>query len=430
MLSVNKINAERKEVSQKLTKEGLRKPNVPKVIEAIALTLDLKAYVDESTTIDKQIAIMDREIKEKKLLDYKLRNDPQNVSNFLANKYSEGNFNRGVVDRYDNSEERKKHGITFDYHVYFKPDKRIKSENRGHNKFTLSDTIIDRSVGDSYTYHVPVWLDHSGDHPFYVTDYGEIVSDPKSRGLLWALRQLKNAIEGGRFQIEPEAETVLNQWGFLDNGKIIHDIKNGVMVEKYLKSFNNEDKKLNAVQYLDTMVKVDNEYEDDWWGDYDPDILTKVDDGAKDITEPDDPLVETVDVDVQPIKTMTVPPGDYKDMTIYKIAKANQIPIVTYDQLRTAAGKPLVSELYVFIEDTIYRVRLRTGSPKLRLDHLAGELASYEKRMKDQIEKGVVSMVEMSKPIQELLKSKGFTALVDGKHPNMSINGFSTATTN
>ena len=234
MLSVKKLNEERKQVNQRLTKDGLRKQNIPKIIEAVALTLDPKAYTDESSTIDKQLAVMDREIKEKKLMAYQLKTNPQNVSNFLANKYSDGNFNVGVVDRYDNSDERKKHGITFDYHVYLKPESELKvpKEKRGHNKYILSEPVHDRSTGDSYTYHIPVWMDTSGEVPFYMTDYGENLSDPNSKGLLWALGRLRSAIDSGLYRVRPEVEEILTQWGFLDNGKIVHDIKRGVIVEK------------------------------------------------------------------------------------------------------------------------------------------------------------------------------------------------------
>lgn len=297
MLNVNKINDEKKRVNQRLTKDGMRKQNVPAIIEAVALTLDPKAYQDESSTIDQQLSKMDREKREKKLMQYQLKNNPQTVSNFLVNKYSDGNFNKAGLDRYDNSEERKKLGITFDYHVYFKPEKEF-NDRRANNKYVMSETIIDRTVGDNYTYHIPVWIDTTGEVPIFMTDYGEIVNDPASRGLLWSLKQLRDAIESRSFSVPPEADDILSQWGFIKNGRIVHDLKHGFMVEKYLKSIGNEDKKENAIKYLDTMVKALAEDDDlgDWIGDGD----LNVDEPEQQIPEPEVVEEQKPEIEEQP----------------------------------------------------------------------------------------------------------------------------------
>lgn len=467
MLNVKKLNEEKQRVNQHLTKHGLKKPNIPAVIEAIALTLEPKAYSDESATIDKQLEKMKREKKEKKLLEYQLKTYPQNVSSFLVNKYSDGNFNVGSIDRYDNSDERKKHGITFDYHVYFKPEKQHDAK-RGHNKYVMSVPIVDRIVGDTYTYHIPVWLNTDGQAPFYVTDYGENVDDPNARGLLWALKELRGAIESKSLQISSQADSVLTQWGFLKNGKIIHDPKRGFMVEKYLKSIANTDKQVDAIKYLDTMIKQDQEDAESWGDDVvvtdntDDDIVTPgnpdavvsenliVSDNAGDdgsitlphgVTKTVAPSTMSIegsnknvntdsiddDVDDNEWPGLKVTPGEYKDQSLEQIAKANNIKITVYTQLPTRDSKKVQSTIEVPLPEGLYIIRLRTGTQKVNINNALNDIFRYRNSLKSQLSKGYIANASPTPRVEELLKSKGFGALLEGNSPGTIVHGFEVA---
>ena len=476
MLSVSKLNTNRARINQHNTSRGILKDKRDEIIEAVALTLAPKEYTGEEKTIDEQLSIMKREKDEKKLLEYQLKNNPQNVSTFLANKYADGNFNLAVKDRYDNSEERKKSGLTFDYHVYLPMDERYNGK-RGHNKYALSDTILDRSSGDSYTYHLPIWINSEGEIPFFVTDYGEEVDNSNSRGLKWALQQLRIAIDSGRFFLDPLSEEILSQFGFLVAGKIIHDIKGDILVEKYLKSIHPPEKKAEAVRYLDFFVKDNSTPEvekkpeaeqaptEDVVDDTFEEIRTALGKGASEVKSfeqlrtlfnKEGPSLEELRMDLEnkgvsatsldrlvaefkdeedaPIdvgdgKTVPIKPGEYKNKSVADVAKENSIPVVEYLQTKKSNNPESVRWLEIFTGDTVFKLGFRTGYRGGPLDSFNTIMRNYHKEVLSDVMNGKLTVGSVNKYLQELLEKKGFDALVTGDKPPVIVDNFSRAKT-
>lgn len=430
MLSIQKLNDEKKRVNQHLTELGIKKDSQKEIIEAVALTLQPKEFQNEEASVDKQLVLMRREKDEKKLLEYQLKTNPENVSTFLANKYSEGNFNRALTDQYDNSEERIKHGLTFEYHVYLPSDPKFDSK-RGLNRYHLSDPITDRKVGDKYVYHVPIYIDSSQDTPFFVTDYGEVVNAGKPGGLLWALKGLRNAIDTGRFQLDPAAEVELSRWGFLVDGKIVHDIKGNVMVEKYLNTLVPE-KRVEAIRYLDSSLPKTKINEQENYAT--PSKKTKKNnDKETPVLEPD---LEETPADQTPLNftdlpTVAIKPGDYAQMNVEQVAKINKIPVVEYMQVRERSDMTTRIKEVVFIltEKKLYKIGLRTGTRSVKIGDFGHYQTAYNASVMQHADKGVLILRPVPQTVQKLLTDKGFQALFSNEEPAINIRGFTVAKT-
>ena len=475
MLSIQKLKNDKQKVNQHLTERGIKKENQKAIVEAVALTLQPKEFQSEQKSVDEQLAIMKREEEEKKLLAYQLKTNPETVSTFLANKYSDGNFNKAVVDQYDNTDERIKKGLTFEYHVYLPEDKKF-DDQRGKNRYHLSRPITDHRVGDKYIYHIPVHLNSEGDVPYFETDYGEVIGNPKSRGLLWALDQLRIALDSGKFQINPEAEVELSRFGFLEDGKIVHDITGDVLVEKYLNTIAPE-KRVEAIEYLDSSLKRHSpkDIEPDKIIPATPNKSSKnVKKYKKNSTPSEKPVAPIPEVDqdttleIEPVETTTtttttttpppapvpapvaapvaapitapvavtsdptipITPGEYKGMNLEQIAKINKIPVIDYTQVKNRADSPdIIETIYVLIPNKLYRINIRTGTRTVKANSIESELKTYDQLAKKYVTQGLLTAITHSSRVASLLRDKGFSALNDGKEPPLSVSLFSPAKT-
>lgn len=515
MLSVQKLNENRDRLRQLKTKRGIQKEKRDEIIEAVALTLSPAVYEGEEKTIDKQLAIMKREKQEKKLLEYQLKNNPMTVSTFLSNKYADGNFNVALRDRYDNSEERKKLGLTFDYHVYL-PKNSSYDGNRVNTKYILSDPIEDQTTGDTYTYHVPVWIDSSGAVPIFKTDYGDEIDKPTSSSILWALSKLKTAVESRRFDLDADAYDTLKEWGFInDDGKIIHDIKNGVLVEKYLRSIIPEGRRAAAIAYLDRKIKEDvkhikeeaaannttidsslvsnlvsNDDDDDESdlvskvksdGDLvsnddsdvknDGDLVVKVDDDTPIltttraatvaqstksskkkqnnvgttttatntvipnstntfITSADDTIVADSDVDAP--KQITLPHGNYKDLSLADIARKLNLPVYTYNQTKKGNNPATINTFHLLIPSgessfIVYVIGLRTGRQGFSVNKAVPLMRQYESEVLRDVSKNKLTVTTIPGEVEVILNLKGFKSVLEGKSVSPKIMDFDLA---
>ena len=434
MLSIQKLNDEKKRVNQHLTELGIKKDNQKEIIEAVALTLQPKEFQNEKASVDEQLVLMKREKDEKKLLEYQLKTNPENVSTFLANKFSDGNFNRALSDQYDNTAERIKHGLTFEYHVYLPPDQKFDSK-RGLNRYHLSETIIDRKVGDKYVYHVPIHIDSSQDVPFFVTDYGEVVNAGKPGGLLWALKGLRDAIDSGKFQLDPAAEVELSRWGFLVDGRIVHDIKGGVMVEKYLNTLQPE-KRVEAIKYLDTSLPKTkpNEKEDYVAPPGNPSKKAKKN-NSKETPDDQTPDDQTPD-DETPLNftahpTVAIKPGDYAQMNVEQVAQINKIPVVEYMQVRDRSDMSagIKEVIFILTDKKLYKIGLRTGTRSVKISDFVHDQTTYNTSVMQHADKGVLVLRPVPQTVRKLLTDKGFQALFSNEEPSRNVRGFTVAKT-
>lgn len=256
MLTIKALNENGERHQIVVDKNGDRRivnPNQKKILGVIKSELSPVEFKSEEKAIDEQIKEMIQSTKEKKLLEWQLKTTPDKVSEFLRNKFSEGQFNIGIKDNYDNSINRKNSGITFEYHIYFDSDSALDSK-RSDMKYVISPEIISHT-GDSYFYHIPVF--RSDDGLFY-TDYDEkITADGKSAskegGLLFALNELAEARKKKLFAVSNLSYGYLADNGLVRNGKISLEIPD-LIVEKYLKKII-PDKSHESMDYIESMFK-------------------------------------------------------------------------------------------------------------------------------------------------------------------------------
>lgn len=230
-------------------REQLRLRAVPLVTE------NLNVLTTGEENIPAEIAKMNREKQEKKLLEYQLKVKKGDVNQFLISKYSEGMFNEAVFNGYDNSKQRLENGITFEYHVYF--PREVKGDGtdayagkRPNAQYLLTKPLVSPN-GDKYIYHLPVHQDANGktltDADLEeVDDFGRSVSKD---GIVNALENYQENSSSGRNLFDKTTFKILKQYGFVTaDGKFSGAVK-GYPVEKYLLAIN-ETKRHNALEYL------------------------------------------------------------------------------------------------------------------------------------------------------------------------------------
>lgn len=216
----------------------------------------MNVLVTGEESIPQELAQMNREKQEKKLLEYQIKVKKGDINSFLASKYADGTFNEAKYDGYDNSKTRLENGITFDYHVYFDriQDRRGEDKYAGQRPATeyLLTNPIFSPVGDRYTYHIPVH--YTDDFKTEIaTDIDDELVDNSSRsisqdGLVYALQLYKDNVKSGRNQFDNKSYNALRRHGFIRDGKFDGAIP-GKIVEKYLLNIN-ETKRHNAILYL------------------------------------------------------------------------------------------------------------------------------------------------------------------------------------
>ena len=239
-------------------------------LRAVPVTGNVVKTGEENIPLE--MAEMRREMAEKKLLQYQIRNK-RTINDFLKSKYSDGNFNEAVIDGYDNTETRLKNGIAFEYHVYFektvKPDGTdLHLESRPNNHYFVSNELVDYTTGDSYFYHLPVYYSENSLQKQLKTDLdGELINlsglSESKNGLVHALNTLSSIIKESKTSVDSNVNSILKRHGFINpSGKLQFAIEKNLLVEKYLKSIKS-DTKHNAIVYLNKFYEDDTKKEEE-----------------------------------------------------------------------------------------------------------------------------------------------------------------------
>ena len=219
--------------------------------------------------IETEIAEMNQEKREKKLLVYQLLKNKEDVNQYLLSKYTDGNFVQAVVNGYDNSEQRLNNSIKYEYHVFFntKVDREgedIYNDYRPQMEFIKTKEIFNQ-FGDSFIYHFPIRQKLIDSKPTYLTDDDEeivavkLTSNSKN-GIVYALERLRKNQDDNTNIFSESSILALRKYGFLNkNNKLRLEIPN-LAVEKYIRSYTPERKK-DVMDYLNNYFKIENQKE-------------------------------------------------------------------------------------------------------------------------------------------------------------------------
>lgn len=250
------------------------KPNALALLNQKAKPItNMKDHAPGEEKVPDELKQIATEAKEIALLKHQLTNNPQNVNEFLTRKYTDGNsFAVARKDTYDNSEERKRAGISFTYHVFY-PINPGGTDPFPNNKYMITDRLVDTESGDEYYYHFPIRKGHVSGIPYYKTDYfNELVTpdgkpapveaypntpgyDTRNR-LFYALQTLARHLKIGNSTLPRDAYKILEENEFMDEtGKLNLAVKVGVMVEKYFHKFQSPERRIYGIQYLEKEMK-------------------------------------------------------------------------------------------------------------------------------------------------------------------------------
>lgn len=245
------------------------KPNVIELLNQKAKPIEgSKNHNPDEGMVTEEIKQMQTEIKEIALLKDQLNNRPNDVNSFLQSKYTDGSaFAVAQKDKYDNSDERKRVGISFTYHVFYpiNPEEKLEFAN---NKYVITSKLLDVVTGDEYFYHFPIRKVTYKQLPYYKIDYFDelITPDGKSAApadytgnedrLFNALQTLSANLNVGNSHLPRDVYNTLIRNSFMsDKGKLTLDVRTGVMVEKYFLKFDSLDRKKYGIQYLEKEFK-------------------------------------------------------------------------------------------------------------------------------------------------------------------------------
>lgn len=256
----NKIEVEDGHIVFGKSKKRVKK-NALQLLKATAMELKPVRDITENESIDKDIKEDEKRTKEIALLKKQMATPGQTVNQFLLQKYSD-NINTAVslIDQYDNSPERIKAGLNYEYHVYFPTQEEFDSY-RVDNKYIIIGPIKDFRLGDLYYYHIPIYVkEHS---TTYTTDFSEELNlDGTSKnkdGLVNALNSFKTAIEKQSLTLNDDDFKIVKSYGLLTtDNKIKLDIVGNMKVEKYLLSIA-PDKREQALEYLNSISDIKEE---------------------------------------------------------------------------------------------------------------------------------------------------------------------------
>ena len=403
MLSLDMLN---KRVNQHPKKDGNEKPQLPPSPRVNA--------AEGSPT----------EAREEKLLEQSLPQSlperlsqslPERLSMFLQNRDGDGDSASWGIDSYDNSPERLETGITFHYQIFF--PKLVAEELRGRNKYVLVGPILDQ-VGDSYTYVMPIWLDENAlGEPYYKSDYGERVDQTVPKGLLWALTQLQRAVSTGDLFVPRKAQGILEENGFLEDGKINLSIS-GVLVEKYLKELGSSEKE--AIEYLTEMLARDEDMARSMLGD-------------ATVPEPVEGEVEPPETALEPPETaleVSVPALSTDKKTLKNILREKNITVYQYKQLPRSPLRRLRESTTIYVpllgedEGRFARVMFRTGMRDLKVGEAERLIQQYNRAVLEALSSGEMKPVAMGEELQRLMRYKGFYSLITNAKPKDAVPGF------
>jgi hypothetical protein len=246
------------------------KPNALELLNAKAVPIkSMQDHNVDEIAVPGELKQLENEAKEVTLLRHQLANTPQDVNTFLLNKYTDGtSFALAEKNKYDNSDERKRVGISFTYHVFYPEDPNNTLE-RANNKYVITDKLLDTATGDEYFYHFPIRKCLYKQLPYYQIDvFNELINtDGTTAGIptdypgggnriFHSLQTLAAQLRVGVPNLPRDVYKCLVENEFMStSGKLDLAVKTGVMVEKYFLKFDSMDRKPHGIRYLEKQFK-------------------------------------------------------------------------------------------------------------------------------------------------------------------------------